>query len=166
MLAPVTKKTVARRRPALTADQCAAAVRSCLCFNLRALTRDVKAVYDGALRPAGLNSGQFALLLALQISGPTSKRDLAATIRSDRTTLSRNLRPLIQRRLVAEARGDDLRTRRVELTSLGIKTIAACVPAWKNAQRQAARLLTDDGMNRLLAVVHDSLDTIRRREKG
>lgn len=141
-----------------TEGACAEAVRSCLCFNLRNLTRAVKGVYDEALRPSGLSSGQFALLLALRVSGRITKRDLAFVARTDRTALTRNLQPLIRRKLVRETAGADRRTRCVELTSSGIDSIRTAIPAWETAQATAATLLTQPGMDDLLQVVHRSIE--------
>ena len=40
-------------------------VTNCICANLRKASRVVTQVYDAALQPVGLNTGQFTLLATL-----------------------------------------------------------------------------------------------------
>jgi len=151
------------REPTVAA--CSEAVRNCLCFNLRKLTRSVKGVYDQALREADLSSGQFALLLALRIGGPLTKRDLAEMVRAERSALTRNLHPLIRRKLVEEREGSDRRTRFVSLTPAGVEAIQRGIPRWRNAQKRATQLLSQEGMNHLLGAVQRSLEIVSKSEQ-
>lgn len=156
------KDPVSRHAP--STEACAEAVRNCLCFNLRMLARDVKGVYDEALKPTGLSSNQFALLLGLRLAGRPTKRQLAALLRVDRTALTRNLVPVLKQGLVTEAVGTDRRTRYVTLTPKGARLISKSMPAWRNAQGKAGELFGADGMRRLLNIVHDSIAIFRQAE--
>ena len=107
----------------ITATDRANAGHVCACFNLRKATRVVTQLYDEALKPAGLRSTQFAVLAATRALGPVSVNQLAEWIVMDRTTLTRNLKPLERDGLIAVRAGDDLRVRQVSLTAKGRKTL-------------------------------------------
>jgi DNA-binding MarR family transcriptional regulator len=61
---------------------------------VRAAARLITNAYDDALRPSGLRVIQFALLAAIGAEQSVSITALARLIDMDRTTLSRNLKPL------------------------------------------------------------------------
>ncbi|MDH3474180.1 MAG: MarR family transcriptional regulator, partial [Rhodospirillales bacterium] len=61
---------------------------------LRRTARRLTQAYDQALRPSGLRLTQFSVLANLTRSGGLSITDLAELLAMERTTLTRNLRPL------------------------------------------------------------------------
>lgn len=69
----------------------------CACQALRQATRKVSRRYDAALRPVKLNAGQFTMLAALLRPDPVTITTLADQLGIDRTTLSRDLKPLERR---------------------------------------------------------------------
>src|ERR1700738_1745807 len=69
--------------------------RNCLLTRTRQISRVLTAIYDEALRPFGINAPQFTLLVLIVELGPLSRSDLGRRNCHDRTTLTRNLRPLI-----------------------------------------------------------------------
>src|SRR5690606_6624278 len=73
----------------------------CLCLAAQRAARGLARHFDAALRPLGLTSGQFSLLMALNRPQPPSVGAVAALLAMDRTTLTANLKPLAKRGLVA-----------------------------------------------------------------
>ena len=71
-------------------------VAACTCANLRKATRVVTQVYDAALQPVGLKATQFTVLAVLAERGEAPLTRLAETLVMDRTTLTRNLKPLVR----------------------------------------------------------------------
>jgi DNA-binding MarR family transcriptional regulator len=124
---------------------------SCACFNIRKATRAVTQFYDDVLRPSDLRTTQFTLLVLLQGHGPTSINTLADAAGTDRTTLTRNLAILEQRRLVRIRPGEDARVRMVELTVAGDEAAAEALPLWEKAQDQVATKLGRQRLARLLS---------------
>lgn len=122
----------------------------CACSRLRAATRSVTQLYDDALRPFELKATQFSLLSAVRARGPVTIKRLAEAGVMDRTTLTRNLRPLERRGWVRIARGADRRERIIHLTREGRRTLVAALPAWRFAQRRMAELLGTPRLGRLL----------------
>src|SRR5262249_29301109 len=71
-------------------------LETCLCHRARMATRAITRAYDDALRPTGLRATQLAVLAAVGARGALSIKSLADSLVMERTTLSRNLRPLEQ----------------------------------------------------------------------
>jgi DNA-binding MarR family transcriptional regulator len=76
--------------------------RNCLLTRTRQISRVVTAIYDEAMRPFGINSSQFTLLVLIMELGPLSRSDLGRRNHHDRSTLTRNLQPLISQGWVSE----------------------------------------------------------------
>src|SRR6184192_4681331 len=73
---------------------------TCLCLHLQRAARAVARRFDELMRPAGLTSGQFSLLMSLNRAEPPTIRAVAELLAMDRTTLTANLKPLERRGLV------------------------------------------------------------------
>lgn len=109
---------------------------TCLCLHLQRAARAVARQFDDALRPAGLTSGQFSLLMALNRPEPPTMSMVAAVLAMDRTTLTANIKPLDRRGLVSqEVDAADRRNRRLILTEDGQRVLAGAVPIWDATHR-------------------------------
>src|SRR5262245_33514568 len=112
--------------------------RDCSCNRARQAARTLTKLYDEALRPADVQLSQLTLLVAVAQFGEhgASMGALAEALVMDRTTLTRNLRPLESAGLlrVARAPGDE-RLRIVFLTRAGERKIEEAFPLWERAQQ-------------------------------
>jgi DNA-binding MarR family transcriptional regulator len=109
----------------------------CTCSKLRRLTRRVTAVYDRELAAAGLRLTQFSLLATLQreVEAEIVLTDFADRMDMDRSTLTRNLKPLVQRGWVeVVAAGHDGRMRLARITIEGEEVLRLGAPHWSRAQ--------------------------------
>lgn len=126
----------------------------CSCCSLRRAARRLTQSYDQALRPSGLRVTQYALLAhALHAEG-LSVTDLAERMEMDRTTLTRNLRPLEKAGLLRIEAGPDRRSRAVRVTARGRRAYEAAVPLWRAAERAFRRRMGRDEV----AALHRLLD--------
>lgn len=125
--------------------------RTCTYYNVRRATRTLAEAFDRALRPHGLLGTQFTLLVAVALLGDATVGRLAQVVGADRTTLSRTLTPLEREGLVASARGDDRRQRRLHVTERGSRAIAQALPAWRRAQGAVVATMGEDAWLDLLA---------------
>jgi predicted transcriptional regulator len=102
----------------------------------RAVTR----TYDRALRPSGLRSTQFSILVAASVAGGIPLHRLAKILGLERTTLTRNL-AAIEREGLIQIASVDGRTRNVilspavprgssKLSSFGIKYSKGSATSW------------------------------------
>ncbi|GLK75741.1 MarR family transcriptional regulator [Methylopila jiangsuensis] len=119
----------------------------CLCLATQRAARALARRFDEALKPAGLTSGQFSLLHALNREAPPSIGAVASLLAMDRTTLTANLKPLERRGLLTTAVDPaDRRGRRLSLTDAGRAALAAAMPIWRATHAEIdARLQAFDG---------------------
>ena len=96
----------------------------CLCGALRQASRSVSRLYDEELRGVGLRTTQYSLLSVLARAGPVRQGDLSGLTSLDETTLTRNLRPLLDSRWIAVRSGDDRREKLVTITKAGTAKLA------------------------------------------
>jgi len=135
----------------------------CVCIRVRQASRALTKNYDDALRAVGIQISQLAVLVAVAMFGEpgASIHALAEVLVMDRTTLSRNLRPLERLGLLRVARSPtDARTRLVLLTRQGERAIEAAYPVWQRAQQEVRGLVgtsqarsVRDGADGLLAAL-------------
>lgn len=126
--------------------ECAA----CACRNLRSTTRVVTRRYDDYLRPSGLQITQFTLLVTIALAEPITITQLAELAVMDRTTLTRNLKPLEKQQWVEAEAGIDQRLRVVKLTPSGYEKLAQALPLWQQAQAQTVAALGQERFDSLL----------------
>ena len=130
---------------------------ACTCFRLRSLTRRVTQLYDQALAPSGLTVTQYSLLAhALRQGAAPTLSELAQQLFTDRTTLTRNLKPLADAGLLKVGDGADARSKAVLVTAKGRSALRAARPLWQEAQ---ARLRAQAG-DRRLAALHGLIDEL------
>ena len=127
----------------------------CTCLKLRRLSRRVTAVYDRALAETGMRVTQYSLLVQLRRSEQVSMSELAELLDMDRTTLTRNLKPLIELRWVEVKPGkDDARVRLVRITAAGTAKLRSARSQWQKAQDEVKATI---GPANLIGL-HDLLD--------
>lgn len=103
----------------------------CLCFATQRAARALARRFDEVLRPVGLTSGQFSLLMSLNQPEPPTVGEVAAVLGMDRTTLTANLKPLEREGLVESVVDPaDRRSRLLVLTAKGRKKLKAALPIW------------------------------------
>lgn len=119
---------------------------TCLCLHAQRAARALARRFDIALKPAGITSGQFSLLMSLNRPHPPKVGSVAALLAMDRTTLTANLKPLERRGLV-ETKADpaDKRARLLHLTPAGRAVLTDAVPIWKAVHAEIETGLSDPG---------------------
>lgn len=106
----------------------------CYCLNLRKASRAITQFFDRSLRGAGIRSTQFSILLTLASSDGKSITDMAEGLVMQRTTLTRNLKPLEKAGLITSLELGDRRTRGYALTDKGRLAVKKGTPLWRKAQ--------------------------------
>lgn len=117
---------------------------ACICFGIRKAARLVTKRYDDAFRPLNITSGQFSILTSMLRDVPAPLGALADGLGMDRTTLTRNLKPMIASGWVAEdVDGEDRRIRGLSLTAEGRDLLMRAIEVWREVQ--ASNLARLDG---------------------
>ena len=111
----------------------------CHCFAARMQARAITQRYDLHLRPSGLRTTQFTLLAFLIASGSASHHEAADYLGMERTTLTRNLQPLLRSGFIAIEGGKDRRVKLITATAEGRRAAAKALPLWRRAQEEAGQ---------------------------
>lgn len=149
-----------RRTSASSLDEPTLAVFPLRCTgaSVRRLARRITSFYERRMH--GLKLSQYSVLQHLSAE-PRSLRQLSRRLEMDRTTLTRNLKPLIAKGWVGETSGDDARRRLVMLTPAGLRLRRRAHEDWKVAQHALDKELGHD----FIAALHRQLDTALARLK-
>ena len=114
-------------------------IDTCACTRMRTAARLMTRAYDEALRPAGLSAAQLAILAAVDVGAAPSIAELSKRVAMDRTTLSRNLKPLEKVRWVRLGAEGWKRSKTVHVTAEGRQRLARATILWATAQARFVR---------------------------
>jgi len=126
----------------------------CTCFRVRSAARRVTRIYSRHLAPTGLSISQFSLLGFVIAEGPLAMGALSERLATDRTTLTRNLRPLLAAGHVEHAVGTDRRRHELVATASGRVLFKRALPLWAKAEQEVRAAM---GV-RLTANLHSVID--------
>jgi DNA-binding MarR family transcriptional regulator len=133
----------------------------CSCLRLRKAARRVSQLYDKALQPWGLTVTQYGLLGHIGALDGVGVGALAGKLVMDPTTLTRNLKPLLEHGHVVLAPDPrDRRARRLYLSEAGRRAFQRAKPAWARAQLSLERALGEEDAPILNAVLDRVLERL------
>lgn len=125
-------------------------VANCLMQQTRRAARQLTTAYEQAFGGVGLTGGQFSILIAVSVQGSIAITPLAEGLGMDRTTLSRGLKPLERRGLIAFHEDEnDSRARVVSLMQKGESLLNEAIPLWEKAQARVTETLEPDELGQL-----------------
>jgi DNA-binding MarR family transcriptional regulator len=127
--------------------------QGCTNFKLRQLLRSVARLYDAQLVLTGLKTTQYSLLSHVVSLGPIAPKALATRMGLDASTLTRNLRPLVDQGWCAQGPGVDARSRSITITAAGRAKHAQAKAHWKRAQLSLNQRLGDEQVVALHAMI-------------
>lgn len=127
----------------------------CTGARVRRASRALTHLYDEALLPTGLRLTQYSLLRNIARMGPVRISALAEAVLIERTALSRNLEPLVTRRLIAISPGEDARTREVSITEAGRRLLEQAIACWQHAQVEVERQFGAERLATLHQLLHE-----------
>ena len=126
----------------------------CTCFRVRSAARRVTQIYSRHLAPTGLRISQFSLLAHVLSRGPVSITELSNLLATDRTTLTRNLRPLLASGVIERAAAGDKRRHELVATPAGRALFKRALPLWAEAEQEVRTAMGA----KLTADLHGALD--------
>jgi DNA-binding MarR family transcriptional regulator len=151
------------RSPELDPRVGAEMAQACACLGFRKASRSVTQLYDQFLAPSGLRSTQLVVLLGAYVLGSSSLRKLADELAMDRSTLTRNLKPLILQRLLRTVPGKGRgRSKAIEVTSRGQQKLLSAAPLWQQAQDSMCDRLGRERLKRVMQDLAKVTDAVRR----
>lgn len=132
----------------------------CTCFRVRKASRRITQIYSRHLAPTGLKISQFSLLGFVCAEGPVSVGRLAERLATDRTTLTRTLRPLLQDGLLERAPSGDRRRHDLIATAAGRALFRRAVPLWSQAEHEVRAALGPELTDELHGALSRSMDRL------
>jgi len=105
----------------------------CASSNLRRAARLVTRHYDRALRPVGITAAQLPILAAISTGAGNSIASLSSTLDIEASGLSRDIALLQKKGLVRLTTATDRRSRALQLTARGKRTLVRAFKAWQHA---------------------------------
>lgn len=137
----------------------------CINFNLRKAARAVTTIFDRNLAPIGITSTQFSVMVGLAYYPGHSMSALAQFLVMDRTTLTKNLKPLMRDKLIELSEGEDKRQRLLQLSKKGKAVLDKAFPLWTEAQQQVSEVLGGEGeMHGLYRSLHKVSSRLMKSE--
>jgi DNA-binding MarR family transcriptional regulator len=118
--------------------------RECFALRVQVLNRLVTRLYDDALRELGLTLNQMTILTVLVNTGGARPSVVGEFLQMEKSTVTRNVARLKQRKWVRESPDPDGRSIRLAVTEKGRVLLDRAVPVWEQAQA-AARVLLGGG---------------------
>lgn len=122
-------------------------------MKLRQAGRSLSRHYDAYTAAAGLKTTQYALLSAILRHEPVQPSALAASLNLDASTLTRNLRPLIEHGWIDVLPGLDARSRQIVTTAAGRVVRLEAQHHWRAAQKALVERLGVDSVVALHALL-------------
>lgn len=152
----MNKKPVPLTRAPTPSRAAATQPQGCTNFKLRQLQRSVARLYDAQLANTGLKTTQYSLLSHVVSLGPISPSELATQMGMDASTLTRNLRPLVDQGWCEQGPGADARSRSVTITPAGRAKQAEAKAHWKRAQLSLNQRLGAEQVAALHAMIEQA----------
>lgn len=140
--------------------------QGCTNYRIRQLMRQVSQHYDAELARAGLRGTQYALMGHVIQLGPVRPGELARILKMDASTLSRNMKPLLEAGWLSQCPGPDGRSRTVTITDTGREKWTEAREHWKRAQQHINRVLGEERVVALHTLIDESLDLLAPRKAG
>ena len=139
------------KTPTCDLRMCQEIGQSCAMFNLRKASRALTQLYEEIMKPSGVLPTQFSLMVVTRAMEPVAISKMAQVLVMDRTTLTRNLKPLEREGWVRVKPGrQDRRAREVSLTKKGVKHLEQALPLWNEAQRRIRDSLGNSRLDRMI----------------
>lgn len=142
-------------------------VNSCMCTNLRKVSRLITRIYDTRLKPSGININQLALLLTIDglrqtLGTSPSLGEIGDSMAMDTSTLSRNLRVLENQNLIQLVPDPDVRTKKsAVITKVGNQALQKAFPIWMEVQEEIQQNLGEGDFTQLISLLRKLEATLR-----
>ena len=140
--------------------------QGCTNLKLRQLMRRVAQHYDAELGRSGLKTTQYSLLSYVLKLGPSRPGDLARAMKMDASTLTRNLRPLVDAGWLELGPGADGRSRLVTATEAGREKRREAQRHWRVAQEGINTALSVPRVVALHALIDECMDLLSPAAPG
>lgn len=117
--------------------------RVCVNAKLRKLHRLLNTAYQNKINPFGLRGSMLSILFIIGKMKGVNQKNIADALVLDQSTMSRDLKKLIQKGWVTKSTGKDSRYSQLALTKEGHALLEEVVPVWEALQTKISSILGD-----------------------
>lgn len=143
-------KTKAPQKSKAIANLVCEVAEHCLMTRTRRISRVITSLFDQELRPHGLSSSQFSLLVLIARMNGASRAEIGRANHQERSTSTRNLQLVLDQGWAEEIMPEKGRSRPIMISKAGRELLAQAMPAWRAAQVKAKQLLGVDGASAII----------------
>ena len=123
----------------------------CLASKAILSMRSLSNIYKKYLRPHNITQSQLGILMVIAHCGKIPQAELGRIMMLDRSTVTRDLKRLIERGLVE--REGTVNRLNIEMTEQGLNHLENILPDWEKALGESKKILGEDGMAALELVL-------------
>ena len=126
----------------------------CHCITLRRVANAITEYYDMALKEVGLTTSQYSLLKNLGRLEIASTSELAEQVNLDRSTLVRNLKPMLEKGLIVDLAKKNARNHQFQVSERGLALLEEANPRWQKAQDGIKAYLGEENVEMLMEMLY------------
>ena len=137
--------------------------KNCLFAKTRTVSRYITNLYTQALKEVNMTPVQYSMLTAIQMLQESNINDLSSALKMDRTTINRNLKPLIREGLVLMNESSDRRERLISVTKEGVELYEKGYAHWEKAQCEFQNILGEEKRDEMSNLLDEIIKTIAKK---
>ncbi|WP_249872670.1 MarR family winged helix-turn-helix transcriptional regulator [Oceanobacillus saliphilus] len=126
-------------------------IQFCSCANIRKAARTVTQAFEKQMQSTGLKVTQYYMLVNIARHKEITVSELGEIMLLEQSTATRNINILKNNGYVSITKAkDDLRTKYISITDLGLEKLEEATPIWLNIQTKIEDNLGKDKFNDLI----------------
>lgn len=110
----------------------------------------ITSFYDEGLKSAGITTKQFSLLIHLSRLGEASTVELADYVNLERSTVTRNLKTLLEQGWIEDRAGEGRRNHKYAVTQKGMEKLEETDRLWEEMQKKIQAYLGEEKAGALM----------------
>ena len=131
---------------------------TCVNQNIKKFSRTIGLVYNRKLSALNITINQFAILSYIAYYEKITLGLLAGKLVMDRTTLSKNLKPMFRENYICLSILDDKRKKNLSLTKKGLGVLEDSISLWEEAQNEIYKKYGKTEIHNLVKILHGILE--------
>lgn len=137
---------------------------SCINAKLRRLHRLINSAYQAKINPFGLRGSMLSILFIIGKNEGISQKMIADILVLDASTMSRDIKKLIDKGWVLRTQGTDARQAELSLSQTGFELLEEVSPVWESLHQTVEGILGSFNIQQIDAItsaIQSSLPQLR-----
>ena len=126
----------------------------CINAKLRRLHRLINSAYQKKINPFSLRGSMLSILFIIGKQKHINQKTIADMLVLDQSTMSRDLKKLVEKGWVKIFKGQDSRHSELELTESGFQLLEEVSPVWEQLHQSVENILGQYNIQQIDALTH------------